>query len=78
MRVVIRFTVITGIQGGYFETARMIFRLSVIFVTHGGLQLTFAKANTGVFEKGETSQFDDNDHVLVEYEFKGINECATR
>ena len=56
----------------------MTFYLSVILVICGGLHLTFAYENAGVFEIVENFQFDDNSHVLVEYEFQGINECATR
>ena len=56
----------------------MTFYLSVILVIFGGLHLTFACANAGVFEIAENFQFDDNSHILVEYEFQGINECATR
>ena len=56
----------------------MTFYLLVIFLMYGGLHLTFTYENAGVFEIVENFQFDDNSHVLVEYEFQGINECATR
>ena len=48
----------------------MTFYLSVILVICGGLHLTFAYENAGVFEIVENFQFDDNSHVLVEYEFQ--------